>query len=130
MLSRLFLVLVVSSLLLLSGCRTSPVYNVSDAPVSTLAGGQPTMEQMKQSITRAGAGLGWTMREISPALIEARLHLRDHIAVVEIPYTTTSYSIRYKDSQNLNYDGENIHKNYNGWVQRLDQHIRAQISQY
>ena len=130
MTKKLIFVLAIAGLLLMAGCRVTPVHNVSDAPVSTLSGGQPTLDEMKQAITRAGVNLGWVMREQSPGMIEGRLALRDHLAVVEIPYSRSGYSIRYKDSRNLNYDGENIHKNYNGWVQRLDQSIKAQLSQY
>jgi hypothetical protein len=50
------------------------------------------------------------------------------VAVVDINYTVKSYNISYKDSTELNYDGTNIHKNYNGWIQNLDKGIRAQLS--
>ena len=39
-----------------------------------------------------------------------------------------TYSILYRDSNNLDYDGVNIHSNYNGWVQRLSAEINAQLS--
>jgi hypothetical protein len=47
---------------------------------------------------------------------------------MDIKYNTKSYSIEYKDSQGLKYDGTNIHKNYNSWVMNLDNRIRAQLS--
>jgi hypothetical protein len=47
---------------------------------------------------------------------------------VDIAYTTTSYSINYKDSRGLDYDGSSIHSNYNGWVQRLDRAIARQLA--
>ena len=70
------------------------------------------------------------MKEQSPGLIVATLTLRDHLAVVEIPYSATSFSIRYKDSQNLRYnaDDRSIHSNYNGWVQNLNNAILAGLS--
>jgi hypothetical protein len=49
------------------------------------------------------------------------------MAVVDVNYTPQTYSITYKDSSNLGYDGQSIHKNYNGWVQNLDKAIRAQL---
>jgi hypothetical protein len=33
-----------------------------------------------------------------------------------------------KDSTNLDYDGNTIHKNYNGWVENLDKAIRVQLA--
>ena len=53
--------------------------------------------------------------------------MRSHVAVVDVTYTTKAYSIRYKDSTNLGYDGEGIHPNYNGWIDRLDAAIRAEL---
>jgi hypothetical protein len=50
------------------------------------------------------------------------------VAVVDIKYNTKTYSIIYKSSQNLDYDGKNIHSNYNGWIQRLNQAIQSQLS--
>jgi hypothetical protein len=50
------------------------------------------------------------------------------MAKIDIMYDKTKYSIHYKDSKNLNYDGTNIHTNYNGWIQRLDQTIQAQLT--
>ena len=45
-------------------------------------------------------------------------------------YSTKAYSIVYKDSQNLDYNGttKTIHRAYNGWVQNLDRGIRTQLS--
>ena len=43
-----------------------------------------------------------------------------------------SYSIDYKNSLNLKYDStkNTIHKNYNGWIQNLDNAIQVQLSQF
>jgi len=48
--------------------------------------------------------------------------------VVDVNYGVKFYSILYKDSTELGYDGQNIHPNYNGWIQNLDKGIRAQLS--
>jgi len=47
---------------------------------------------------------------------------------MEIEYDTKQYSITYKDSQGLKYDGSQIHKTYNSWVHNLDNRIRVQLS--
>ena len=49
------------------------------------------------------------MTPVGPGHIEATLYIRSHIAVVDVHYTTRSYSIRYKDRTDLNYDGDSIH---------------------
>jgi hypothetical protein len=77
---------------------------------------------------RAGVSLGWQMRPTNPGHIVGTLILRTHTAVVDINYDTAKYSVTYKDSKDLEYDGTNIHSNYNGWIQRLDNAIRSQLS--
>jgi hypothetical protein len=112
-------------LLFLAGCTTRPIMNVTDQPVVAAPGKQLTADQVRNAIVAAGTGLGWVMAPVSPGLVSGRLMLRDHVAVVDIRYTATTYSITYKDSTNLNYRDGQIHKNYNGWIENLDRDIRA-----
>jgi hypothetical protein len=126
---KLAVVLAASFALLIVGCRIAPVYNVSgDAINSSKA--NLTMNDVSKAIVRAGAGLGWQMQETSPGHMIGTLHLRTHAAVVDISYDTKSFSITYKDSTDLQYDASQgqIHKNYNGWVQNLENGIRTQLS--
>lgn len=116
----------VSTLIFLSGCA-QPVYNVVDAPVVTATGASPQLDAVKMAIVRAGTTLGWSMRPVRPGLIEGRLALRTHVAEIDVTYDTKSYDITYRDSVNLDYDGKNIHRNYNGWIMNLDRNIRNQL---
>jgi len=50
--------------------------------------------------------------------------------VVDIPYSATNYSIKFKGGENLNAADGSIHKNYNGWVQNLDRAIRTEMSRH
>ncbi|MBW8269733.1 hypothetical protein [Caldovatus aquaticus] len=107
----------------LAACtRTQPLENVENREFI----GPGTLAQRANQIRRAGAGRGWQVEEIRPGLIRARLYLRDHVAVVDIPYDTQRFSIRYADSRNLLYDGTSIHRNYNSWVRLLANDIVAQ----
>jgi hypothetical protein len=119
-------VVIPSILLLLVGCRSAPLYNVDSTPV--VANKAVTLADVEKAIMRAGAGLGWQIVARAPGQIEGTLLLRTHRAVVDIAYNTKTYSIKYKDSSNLDYDGTNIHSNYNGWIQNLDNAIRSQLS--
>lgn len=123
-LGTIFLVL---STLLFAGCRSSPVHNVSDAHFTTTEQGV-AQQDVAGAIMTAGHSLGWIMKEKEPGHILATLHLRSHTAVVDIYYDRTKYSITYKDSTDLNYDGTNIHSNYNGWIQNLSNAIGVQLS--
>jgi hypothetical protein len=116
-------------LLLMTACRTTPVRNVDLAPVPEApAGKQLSMVQVEKAITLAGAELGWTTKVQSPGVILATIRLRDHYAAVNITYSTVNYSITYKDSTNLKYDGKTIHSNYNGWIENLDKAIRRNLA--
>ena len=120
-------ILIPAIALLVVGCRASTqIYDVQNAPV--VASRALSMTEVEQSIRVAGAGLGWQMVPRGAGSIEATLLLRDHRAVVDIKYDAKSYSIKYKDSSNLQYDGSTIHSNYNGWIQNLERAIRGAVS--
>jgi len=143
--TRYFLVVLLSLILAtMTGCRTSPVYNVQDHSVTTNIKNH-TNDDVRKAIIRAGAGLGWNMNADKPGHVTGTLHLRKHVAVVDITYDLNKYSIAYKDSTNLDYvaagqettdasgnayvnDTAIIHSNYNGWIENLDRGIQAQLS--
>jgi hypothetical protein len=114
--------------LTLGACATAPIYNVSEAPVSTSSGKSLQASQVRQAIITAGSALGWRIVDAGPGRLEGTLNLRTHVAVVEIPYSATRYSIVYKGGENLNAANGTIHKNYNGWVQNLERGIRSGLS--
>lgn len=110
----------------LTGCRTSPIRNLDDQPIPPGA----TMTEVSKAIQAGGNSLGWAMQEVSPGLIVGTIHLRDHMAKVEIPFSRRDYSIHYKSSTNLKYNAskKTIHSNYNSWVLNLDNQIRARLA--
>ena len=113
----------------LGGCvRTASIYNVKEAPVSMSSGKKLAAAQVRAAIVTAGTGLGWSIVDAGPGRLEGTLRLREHTAVVDIPYSDRAYSLVYKSSQNLQVSGETIHSNYNGWVQNLDRAIRTELS--
>lgn len=126
MLNKKIIILIVLSLFLI-GCRTAPVMNVSDEPINTASGKAPALSVITNKIVQAGVQLGWQMKKVKPGQIIGTLHLRDHMAQVVINYSNKQYSIKYQDSNNMNYDGTNIHANYNSWVQNLNNTIRTQV---
>ncbi len=114
--------------LLLVACTGQPIRNVENAPIN-VSSPNYDLSDVTKGIQRAGAGLGWQMKEATPGHIVGTLYLRTHVAVVDIVYTLDEYSVNYKNSTNLNYDPGNntIHKNYNGWIQNLTNAINAQL---
>lgn len=112
----------------MAACSTAPIKNVSDGVVPSAAGQSVNNAQVRAAIVRAGVALGWQMKDEGPNLLVGTLQLRTHTAVVEIPYSTTQYSIKYRSSVGLDEKGGAIHKNYNGWIQNLTNGINAQVS--
>ena len=115
----------------LAGCRTSEVYNVQQASLSTPPAAE--MMQVENAIRRAGGGLGWQIKRADPQQpghLIGRLPIRSHVAEVDIKHTTETFSISYKDSTNLDYDSAEgkIHSNYNGWIQNLRNAIVREAS--
>ena len=114
--------------LTLAACTSAPIMNVNSAAVTSASGKSLNAEQVRSAIIRAGAALGWQMKDDGPGKMTGTLQLRDHTAVVDIPYTAANYSIVYRSSVNLQEKGGQIHKNYNGWIQNLTRGINAQLS--
>ena len=119
-------VLPLTILLVLAACRTAPVYNVDTESLNAPANAR--LSDVTKAIKRAGAGLGWAMTPQGSGHMVGKLAIRSHLAEVDIRYNTKTFSITYKDSRNLKYDGTEIHSNYNGWVIRLRNMILAQAS--
>jgi hypothetical protein len=111
-----------------AGCTAQPIYTVTDAPITTPTGKNLSMQEVQAAIVRAGVPLGWQITPEKPGRLTGRLTLRSHVAVVDIEHNTKQYSIKYRDSTDLNAKDGTIHRNYNSWVQNLDKSIRAQLS--
>lgn len=114
-------------LLVLSACRTTEVRNVESEPL--FAPETATMADIKKGIMRAGLHRNWLMQEVAPGHLEAKVDVRGkHSATVDIFFDTKRFSILYKDSQNLKYDGNTIHSNYMTWVENLKTDIKKEMS--
>jgi len=112
----------------IAGCSVVPIMNVKNAPITSASGKPLSNVEVRSAILRAGATLGWQMKDEGPNMLVGTLQLRDHLAVIEIPYSSTDYSLKYRSSNNLKESSGNIHKNYNGWIQNLTRGINAQLT--
>ena len=121
--------IVLAGVVTLTACGTlAPIQNVENASVTTAANKPLSADQVRAAIVRAGAGLGWIMKDAGPGQLTGTLVLRTHTAEVRIPYSPSSYSIGYRSSTNLQESGGKIHRNYNGWIQNLTKGINAQLA--
>jgi hypothetical protein len=121
-----FLLLIVSAGVALSACREAPVYNVIESPLA-VQNEYVTLDEVTDAIVRAGTNIRWIMVEEGPGHIVGTLNIREHQAVVDIFYTVESFTIKYKDSLNLLYNGSSIHRNYNKWIMNLEQAIQKEV---
>ncbi len=109
------------------GCRRhGPIVDFKDAKVPVAVGESLTLDEVAKGIVSAGTKLGWRMKKESPGHIFGKLWHKGHMLAVDIPYTTTAYSILYKESANLNYNpgSKTAHSNLSGWMRNL--HIAIQ----
>ena len=81
--------------------------------------GRLSAEQVHDAIIEAATDKGWIVTEDDPGRLMLELLARRHSALVSVDYSPTSYSITYEDSTLLLYDGSNIHRNYNKWIELL-----------
>lgn len=108
------------------GWGAQPIQNVIDAPIATSS--PVTAERVKSAIINSGVSLGWQMLETGPGVIQGTLHLRKHTAIVDVSFSTSTFSIVYKSSVNLDEKDGKIHKNYNSWVQNMSRKISAELT--
>jgi hypothetical protein len=112
----------------LAGCAsTEPIDNVVEAPLGIPAGKALSMGEISKAIVNAGHSLGWSMQATAPGRISGRLALRTHVAEIDVEHDTRSYSIKYRDSNNLEAKGGLIRSEYNRWISNLDKAIRSYV---
>jgi hypothetical protein len=122
-------VAVLAVVIALTACNTmAQIQNVDNVAVSDWSNKRLGREEVRAAIVRAGAGLGWVMKDAGAGKIDGTPILRTHTAEVRIPYSATGYGIVYNLSTKLQASGGKIHSNYNGWIQNLNRGINAQLA--
>jgi hypothetical protein len=112
------------------GANLAPVMDVKNAPVVLPAGMPPSPALTRDAILRAIVAKHWTIDGENGQTIVTSVTSGGHSATVRIDYDAAYYSITYlKSSAGLKYDGQNIHRRYNHWVDRLREAINRSIAQ-
>ena len=126
---KISVITIAISLIFLSGCRSMrivPVVNIQNSAIEV--DGKYSKSDVKKAIITAIKGQGWGIQSKKGNHIVAVLFVRQITATIDIKFNKKSYSITYKDSTKLNYDGTKIHRNYNTWIQNLDNRIQTELS--
>ena len=115
-------------LVAISSCTSQPVMNVKNMPLPRLADGSAlTRDQVRKAIIAGCRRRRWVAQPKEDGLITASILVRANRAEVDIRYDETTFSILYKDSDNLDYFDGHIHRNYNRWISYLYEAILAEL---
>jgi hypothetical protein len=125
---RLF-ALALALLALNAHARTAAMANFDNLPVTNSRGEPASPAQIKAAVIQGAAARSWTLTDIRNDRAIANIQVRGkHTVTTEVLWTAGQVSVKYKDSVNMNYSGNEIHPNYNAWVQNLVDSIRVAAS--
>lgn len=111
-----------------------PLVELENEPIEAVAGGTPTLENVRIALARGAATKGWTIADVGPGEATGTLVVRNkHTVQVAITYTEKSISIKYKDSSNMKFgqDSEGqrvIHPFYMKWVRNLVDAVKVELA--
>jgi hypothetical protein len=112
--------IVIGLMLFVTSCnRERPILNIENEYIVTGSGKTPSLEQVRVAIRKAVVAKTWRIRDAGANQFEATFTKGTKVARVTIKYSTKQYSILYKSSNRLFYDGTNIHRRYNAWIKGL-----------
>lgn len=95
---------------------------------SKVDGTHYSIEDVQVGILAACREKGWSAGLVEPGMIEASITVRSrHKAKIDIQFSATHYSLKYKESYGLVYQDGRIHSNYNHWVAQLDAEIKREF---
>lgn len=114
--------LILGLFLVLGACRNAPIESVEQAALRTSP--TATLENVADIVRLAASKHGWEVVQEESGMAVLRLNRgRDKWVTTRVTYDTKTVTIRYLDSQNLNYsvrDGKSwIHPGFNRWIDSL-----------
>ena len=120
---------VVSSCLFWATSAHARLHEVQNIEGSLVPAGL-SMEQVRKAIQRGGAKRGWIVRQTAPGHLIATLNVRKHMVQTDVTFDQSTYSITYRDSDNMKYTEGRIHGRYNSWVHNFDGDIQRELHLY
>lgn len=117
----------VAIVLVALGACNATVQNFSNQPFPSDVE-KLSMKEIEATIIDAASAREWIVQREGEGQLKATYAPRSHSAQVMIAFDQKKYSIIYADSTNLGYNGTQIHRNYNRWVNNLRQDILRAVS--
>lgn len=104
--------------------QTNAVPNVGSKPLS--------ITDVKKAVMKAALSRGWQITNDSPGKLRLRLDDNRKAAyhvVIDVLYTTQSYTLKYVSSDGLRYDegAKTIHSSYSRWMNMLTKSINKEL---
>lgn len=129
MFTRYSAVAVLGLFILVAAC-TRPMHRVENSSYGWGPQKGVTLAQIQSAIEKTARDLQWELSDIKPGSFTAKRHwgATKHNIVVGVVYDRKAFSIRYKDSKNMSFDGSSIHHTYNDMVSTLQDHIKTNVS--
>jgi hypothetical protein len=117
-------------ILLLAAACTKPMHKVEASKYGWGPQKGVTLAQMRSTIEKTAQDLGWQLSDVQAGSFTARQEwgATKHNIVVGVVYDEKTFSIRYKDSKNMSFNGSSIHHTYNDMVSTLQDHIKTNVS--
>lgn len=115
------------SVVLFTGCKAAPIYEVVAQPIPMPTGRTLSMDEIQKAIVRGAGRSGWQALPESPGRMSARFQSGKHSATVGIEYDAKAYTIKMQETSVMRSDGS-VHPVYNSWVQNLDRSIRVELA--
>jgi hypothetical protein len=111
--------------------NTVPVHQISGVRLSPYSGRALSPDEVRQLLLRALVARHWFVESEQAGVIFARIAHNNHYAIVRLDYNGLGYSISYVEtSPSLHYDGANVHRRYNQWVEHLHNAIQHEFELY
>jgi len=116
-------------LLFASACfDKAKVLDVHGAPVRVPSHVAASNQVTRAAILRALQERTWTVQAETPNTIVATVSAGGQSATASIAYDDLTYSIEHVESSpGLKYDGREIHRRYNTWIENLRKTIDKQL---
>ena len=114
----------------LAACATEQMHKVDKVDYGYYTKKSLTMEKVRTTIERTATRNGWRLSNQQDGSFSGKREWGGgkHNIVVDVIYDLRKFSIKYRDSHQMKYDGSWIHNSYNRMVQKLEKDIIAAVN--
>lgn len=114
----------------IAACATEQMHKVDKVDYGYYTKKSLTMEKVRTTIEQTATRNGWQLSDQKDGSFMGKREWGGgkHNIVVDVIYDLRKFSINYRDSHQMRYDGSWIHNSYNRMVQKLEEDIMAAVN--